>query len=43
MMEHFISNRKIAYELADFDEKTVNLYMVCTARSDRLRIIRFLS
>ncbi|UJR28200.1 hypothetical protein I4U23_009451 [Adineta vaga] len=27
MMEQFISNRKIAYELADFDEKIVNLYM----------------
>ncbi len=29
MMEQFISNRKIAYELTEFDEKTVNLYMVC--------------
>ncbi|CAF3368040.1 unnamed protein product [Rotaria sp. Silwood1] len=27
MMEQFISNRKIAYELTEFDEKTVNLYM----------------
>ncbi|CAF0813449.1 unnamed protein product, partial [Rotaria sordida] len=27
IMEQFISNRKIAYELTEFDEKTVNLYM----------------
>ncbi|CAF3751451.1 unnamed protein product [Adineta steineri] len=27
MMEQFISNRKIAYELADFDENIINLYM----------------
>lgn len=29
MMEQFVSNRKMAYELTEFDEKTVNLYMVC--------------
>ena len=28
MMEQFISNSEIARELAEFDEKTVNLYMV---------------
>ncbi|CAM4798235.1 unnamed protein product [Rotaria magnacalcarata] len=27
MMEQFISHRKIAYELTEFDEKIVNLYM----------------
>lgn len=31
MMEQFISNRQIADELADFDEKIVNLYMVKTS------------
>ena len=28
MMEQFMSNRQIASELAEFDEKTVTLYMV---------------
>ena len=27
-MEQFMSNRQIASELAEFDEKTVTLYMV---------------